>query len=162
MIMIRRFTPADERLVKHLIDGIMDEEFHDQKAAYPTEDIENIEHFYGSLGDAFFVAERDHKIVGTIAIKKEDDRVALLRRLFVDPAFRRRQIGLKLMDRALQFCHEVGYQEIVFRTTSRMEVAAMICQRRGFVPRAKIQLGQLELMKFTLSLRNALKPSSHP
>ncbi|MBI3306342.1 MAG: GNAT family N-acetyltransferase, partial [Candidatus Omnitrophica bacterium] len=85
-----------------------------------------------------------------------DDRVALMRRLFVDAAYRNQQIGMNLIDRVFQFCKEVGYQEIIFKTTSRMEGAAKLCKKRGFLPRAKLNLGAIELLKFSLSLRDGV------
>ncbi|HXV27345.1 MAG TPA: GNAT family N-acetyltransferase [bacterium] len=163
MITIRRYATGDEAQVKTLVTAIMNSEFHDSKAAYPTEDLENISHTYGGLGEAFFVACDGDNIVGTVGIKKEDDRVALLRRLFVAQPYRHQQIGLKLIDRALQFCAEVGYDELIFKTTSTMKRAIEICKKRGFVQRAKLNLGQLELMKFSLPVRNILaaKTKSH-
>lgn len=158
-VTIRRFENSDGPLVRELISSIMDAEFRDVKAAYPTEDINQIEQSYGGLGEAFFVAVNGSKVIGSVAIKKEDDRIALLRRLFVDPTFRKQQIGIKLIDRALKFCDEVGYKEIVFKTTSQMEGAAKLCQKCGFVQRAKISLGSVELFKFSLSLRNGVKAS---
>lgn len=159
MISIRRFQSEDQKPVCQLISEIMNQEFHEEKAAYPSEDLENIPRAYGGLGEAFFVAAQNGEIIGTAAIKKEDDRVALLRRLFVSPDHRRQQIGLKLIDRALKFCEEMGYQEVVFKSTSRMEGAIQICKRRGFTPRTKLKLGAVELLKFSLSLRNGLKAS---
>ena len=157
MIKIRRFSLDDQENVRGLISTIMDKEFHDQEAAYPSDDLVNIPQTYGGLGEAFFVAARNGDIVGTVAVKKEDDRVALMRRLFVAEPYRKQQIGLKLIDRALQFCDEVGYQEIIFRTTSRMEGANKVCQKCGFVQRAKLQLGAIELFKFALSIRDRTK-----
>ncbi len=157
MFTIRRFTPADGESVRVLISGIMDQEFRDAKAAYPTHDIDQIEQSYGGLGEAFFVAVNGPKVVGSVAVKKEDDRVALLRRLFVDPTYRKQQLGVKLIDRALKFCDEVGYKELVFKTTSRMVGAVTLCQKCGFVQRAKIQLGDIELLKFSLPIRSGLK-----
>ena len=153
-ITIRRVTPEDQAQVVSLIHEIMDAEFKDDRAAYPTQVIENIEQTYGRLGEAFFDAILDARVVGTAAIKKEDDRVALLRRLFVAPAYRKQQIGLKLIDNALQFCDKMGYQEVVFKTTSKMKAAALTCQKRGFVQRAKLQLGNVELWKFVCALPN--------
>jgi len=141
MITIRRFQEGDEAQVQGLISGIMNQEFKEDKQAYPTQDLENIPKHYGMIGDAFFVALDDKKIIGTVAVKKEDDRVALLRRLFVAKAYRNRKIGLKLIDRALQFCHEVGYDEIVFRTTSRMVRAVEACQSKGFAPPSESEHG---------------------
>ncbi len=154
MVEIRRFSPGDESSVVGLINGIMQQEFKEDLAAYPTHDIDDIPRSYGGLGEAFFVAVSGNKVIGTVALKKEDDRSALLRRLFVSPDYRGRQIGLKLIERALKFCEEMGYQEIVFRTTSRMRGAAKLCERCGFVQRAKIELGPIELMKYSLSLRH--------
>jgi len=135
----------------------MDREFHDAKHAYPTEDVECIEKAYGGIGEAFFVAveNQSHKIVGTVAIKKEDGRVALLRRLFVAPTHRNLKIGKRLIDRALEFCREVGYEEVVFKTTSRMSGAIELCRKNGFAQRAHIVLGPVELIKLSLSLREA-------
>lgn len=155
MINIRRFEPTDEKEINNLITGIMNEEFSTDAAAYPTNDLNDIPRTYGGLGEAFFVATGEgDEVVGTVAIKKEDDRVALMRRLFVSTAHRKKKIGVKLIDRALQFCDEVGYQEVVFRTTSKMEGAIGLCQKYGFVQRAKLELDQIELLKFVCSLRN--------
>lgn len=137
----------------------MDSEFRDAKAAYPTDDIKVIDQAYGGLGEAFFVAVNGtgNQIIGSVAIKKEDDRVALLRRLFVDPTYRKQQVGVKLIDRALKFCDEVGYKELVFRTTSHMVGAIKLCQKKGFQQRAKLQMGDVELLKFSLPIRSGLK-----
>lgn len=157
-ISIRKYKPGDEAAIKSMITAIMGQEFTQDQAAYPTEDLESIEKSYGKLGDVFFVAEAGSKIIGSVAIKKEDDRIALLRRLFVASDFRNQRLGVKLIDRALEYCREVGYQELVFRTTSRMEGAIRLCQNKGFIQRAKIQLGDLELLKFTLHLANGHSP----
>ncbi len=150
MVSIRRFCQDDEKAVKELINSVMTDEFHDSASAYPTEDLENIVKTYGGLGEAFFVAVADgSKIVGTVAVKKEDGRIALMRRLFVSRTHRNQQIGVKLIDHVLTFCDEVGYKEIIFRTTSRMEGANKLCQKKGFVQRAKLNLGSLELLKFS-------------
>lgn len=158
-ITIRRYEHSDGPRVRELIEGIMEAEFRDAKSVYPTDDIDRIEQAYSGLGEAFFVAVNGPKIIGSVAIKKEDDRVALLRRLFVSPSFRKQRIGIKLVDRALKFCDEVGYKEIIFKTTSQMEGAARLCQKCGFVQRAKLSLGAVELLKFSLSLRNGIKAS---
>lgn len=150
MITIRRFNKDNERAVIDLISGVMSKEFREVASAYPMEDVEYIDKAYGGIGDAFFVAMNDSdKVVGTVAVKKEDGRVALLRRLFVAPTHRNQRIGKKLLDRALEFCREVGYQELIFKTTSKMSGAIELCKKNGFVQRAHIALGPIELLKFS-------------
>ena len=156
MITIRRSIKEDDASVVALISGIMDSEFHDAKHAYPIEDVECIEKAYGGIGEAFFVAldNQSRKVVGTVAIKKESSRVALLRRLFVAPTHRNLKIGKRLIGRALEFCREVGYEEVVFKTTSRMSGAIDLCRKNGFAQRAHIVLGPVELIKLSLNLRD--------
>jgi N-acetylglutamate synthase-like GNAT family acetyltransferase len=157
MVTIRRCETKDHGAVKALVTQIMNEEFGESKKAYPMDDVDHLEKAYGGFGEAFFVAEDNHKIVGTVGIKKEDERVALLRRLFVSPAYRGRQIGSKLIDRALEFCEEVGYEEIVFKTTSQMVGAIKTCQKKGFIQRAKLNLAGVELFKFSRALHPRVK-----
>ena len=159
MITIRRSMKDDETAVIDLINGIMDNEFHDAKHAYPIEDVECIEKAYGGIGEAFFVAldNQSRKVIGTVAIKKESSRVALLRRLFVAPTHRNLKIGKRLIDRALEFCRETGYEEVVFKTTSRMSGAIELCRKNGFTQRAHIVLGPVELVKLSLSLRDDVR-----
>lgn len=149
---IKKFQSEDQKAVVELIDSIMKQEFHEDQGAYPIQDIESIEKSYGKIGDVFFVAKSQGKVIGTVAIKKEDERTGLLRRLFVAASHRKKRIGEMLIDRALQYCREVGYQELVFKTTSRMKGAIQLCSKKGFVQRAKLDLGEIELLRYTLSL----------
>ena len=116
-------------------------------------DLENIEDSYSKLGEAFFVGCNNAGVIGTVGVKREDERTAFIRRIFVHPKYRGKKIGSKLMDRAIEFCREVGYQEIVFKTTSKMTGAISLCLHKGFVERAKIELGGIELLKFTLFIK---------
>ena len=152
MVQIRRSHPVDKEPIKKLISSIMDSEFNADKVAFSIEDLENLEKHYGNFGEAFFVAEDGNGIVGTAAVKREDDRIALIRRIFVSPQYRKKQIGLRLLTRAIEFCREVGYQELIFRTTSHMTAAIELVKKQGFQSRAKVPMGQLELLKFSLSL----------
>ena len=153
MVQIRHFDARDGESVKRLIDQIMDGEFKEAKLAFSQEDLHSLEDSYGKLGEAFFVAEDGKKIVGTVGVKREDDRVALIRRIFVAPEYRKKKIGLRLLNRAIEFCEEVGYRDLIFKTTSQMSNAIGLIQGRGFQSRAKILMGQVELLKFVLSLK---------
>lgn len=132
----------------------MQEEFPHDRSSFPVEDLNDISESYGKLGEAFFVAMDHGKIIGTVGIKHEDKRTALLRRLFVESNHRRQRIGDQLVERAVEFCREVGYDELIFKTTSNMESAVKLCEKKGFVPKAKLDLGQLQLLKFALFLKH--------
>lgn len=159
MTQIRRFENRDAESVKELVLQIMDSEFRDEKSAFSFEDLDHLKESYGSLGEAFFVAEAGKKLVGTIGVKREDERVALLQRIFVSPEYRNKKVGLRLLNRAIEFCGEVGYRDLVFKTTSRMTGAIDLFKKRGFQTRGKVSLGKLELIKLTFRLAPSLHRS---
>lgn len=154
MITIRKCHESDQESAKDLIARVMKAEFPKESSAFPNEDLNEINRSYGKLGEAFFVASENSSIVGTVAVKQEDERTGLLRRLFVDSAHRRKKIGSQLIDRAIDFCREAGYEELIFKTTSTMSHAIRLCEAKGFVPRARLDIGPVQLVKFTLYLKN--------
>lgn len=155
---IRRFSAQDQASVVNLISSIMNSEFQEDRQAYPLEDLRDIASTYGGVGEAFFVAVNgSHDVIGTVGIKQEDGRVALLRRLFVAESFRKQKLGKNLINEAMKFCDSVGYDEVIFKTTSRMKAASLMCQKCGFVQRAKVQLGAIELIKFSYLLSSGNK-----
>ncbi|OGW87223.1 MAG: hypothetical protein A3C35_06950 [Omnitrophica bacterium RIFCSPHIGHO2_02_FULL_46_11] len=150
---IRKCQSSDEPAARELIVNVLQREFPKDAQNIPSDDLDDIGSSYGKLGEAFFIALSNGKIVGTVGIKQEDERTAFLRRLFVAPEFRRKQIGSQLIERAVEFCREVGYDEIIFKTTSTMDKAVRLCEKRGFVPKAKLGVGPVQLLKFALFLK---------
>lgn len=160
-VAIRKCEAEDEKAVRELIGRVLNSEFPKEIQAFPLEDLNDINSHYQNLGEAFFVASANGKVIGTVGIKQEDERTAMLRRLFVDPTYRRKQVGTLLIDRAIQFCREVGYSEVMFKTTSTMQSAVQLCQKKGFVPRARLDLGPVQLLKFALFLKGEALHSQH-
>ncbi|HNV86566.1 MAG TPA: GNAT family N-acetyltransferase [Candidatus Omnitrophota bacterium] len=152
MITVRPVTEADDTCVRELITGILEREFSPEERAYFGSDIEHVFRNYAGPRETFFVATDQDKVVGTAGIKEEDDRNALLRRIFVRSDYRGRKIGSQLISNAVSFCKTQGYQEIIFKTTSRMSEAIKLCEANGFVKRVRLELGGLELLKFTMHL----------
>lgn len=151
-VQIRPAKPADDKAIRELIAGILEKEFAAAEKDYFGSDVQNVSKTYAGDGDCFFVASSNGEIVGTAGIKREDDRNALLRRIFVRDDFRGRKIGSQLILNAVQFCRKEGYGEIIFKSTSRMKDAIRLCEANGFIRRATIRLGSLDLFKFTLHL----------
>ncbi len=154
MVIIRKCHENDQKAAQELIAHILKNEFPKESQAFPIDDLSNINRSYGKLGEAFFVATENGIIIGTVAVKQEDERTALLRRLYVEKSYRRKKIGGLLIERAIEFCREVGYEELMFKTTSTMSQAIKLCESKGFVPRARLDIGPVQLLKFTLYLKS--------
>jgi len=149
---IRPFQSKDERQVKKLIVDILSEEFEFGSDAYPYSDLDSIAKVYGGEREGFFVFEDKGMIAGTVAVKEESKKTAIIRRLFVNPSFRKKGYGGLLIDRALDFCKEKGYHEVVFHAATVMKSAIDLCRTRGFKEKEKLVLGGSDIMRFALTL----------
>ncbi len=132
MISIRQIQPSDNEQVRQLIDEIMRDEFGAVQGAYARHDLDNPSAYYSGAKDIFLVAEKDGRIIGTVAIKEDSPDTALLRRVFVRKDCRGRGYGDMLMRKAMEFCFDRHYQNVNFRGTDQMQQALKLCLKQGF------------------------------
>lgn len=149
---IRRFNNKDQAEVKKLITEILSEEFLMDQRAYPYSDLDSVSTVYGGEREGFFVGEEKGKVIGTVGVKEESKEVAILRRLFINSAYRGKGFGRLLMDRALAFCREKGYKEAIFHVSTNMKTAMALCKRRGFKEKERLELGGIDIVKLVLAL----------
>ncbi len=110
-----------------------------------------------SLRERLWLAERDGRIVGCIAIVAASPQVAQLRWFLVDPSARGLGIGTRLLHEAIDFCKECDYESVVLWTVSALTGAAHLYRSIGFTKieeRAVRQWGvDVTEEKYTLPLR---------
>ena len=158
--MVAKETPFEIRPVKNtdvpqvlkLIKTILESEFGKEASVYPQIDLYDLESSYGGDRDQFFVAEKSGQIIGTVAIKEEDAKVALLRRVFVNPRYRGKGYGLRLVEEAIAFCKKKRYKTISFRGTSRMAMALSLCRKKGFEEVDRVAMEDFQIIRYTLRL----------
>ncbi len=153
-IKIRKFQPKDQAQVYKLIITVLQNEFSLAKETYSDFDLNNIAKSYGGKRDLFLVAAIGNTVIGTIAIKEDDNNTALLRRVFVSREFRGIGLGKRLIIKAIEFCEKKGYRVVNFCSTDKMATANILCRKNGFQRRACMSLGPVKLLKFTRRLRN--------
>lgn len=83
--------------------------------------------------ERLWIAERDGRIVGCIAIVAASPTVAQLRWYLVDPSTRGMGLGKRLLDEAIAFCAESGYESIILWTVGALTTAAHLYRNAGFV-----------------------------
>jgi ribosomal protein S18 acetylase RimI-like enzyme len=87
---------------------------------------------YDSRKDYFAVAELEGRIVGSIVINGLSDETAQLRWFLVHPDARGRGLGHQLIDGALAFCRERGFEKVTLWTISELKAAGHLYRQSGF------------------------------
>jgi N-acetylglutamate synthase-like GNAT family acetyltransferase len=82
--------------------------------------------------DRFWIAERDGRIVGSIAIISHSGKDAQLCWLLVDPSARFMGLGKRLLNEAVAFCHRCEYEYVFLRNLSELTAASHLFQSVGF------------------------------
>ena len=97
-------------------------------------DIENLREAYFSDDgqSALWVADYRDQIIGMIGVQKTADNMAEVRRLRVRQDFRRRGVGAKLMERALEFCRRHDYLKIILDVRIERGPAIALFEKFGF------------------------------
>ncbi|MGG4385300.1 helix-turn-helix domain-containing GNAT family N-acetyltransferase [Priestia megaterium] len=131
-VSIRSFKPGDVGYVAHLHGQLYDEtyKFGQMFEYYVMKGL--TEFMINSEGGDLWIAEVDGKIAGSIAITKSSDTVAQLRWFVLDEKYQGMGLGKKLMETAMNFCKEKGYQHIFLWTVSILGAARHLYKKYGF------------------------------
>lgn len=96
------------------------------------DDITHFETVYGPPDGTFLVATVAGELIGTGALRRQNDETAELRRLYVRNAYQGLGIGYALSSQLLAFARHRGYREVVLTTDVAQRRAQAFYRRLGF------------------------------
>lgn len=129
-VRIREYQGADRDAIAELVANALHEIFGTEAAS--IEDSDRVgEEFCDNLG-AFFVAEHEGKLVGSVALRQEASGTIRLKRMYADRLHGDNGIGGILLRRAVQFAEEKDYHRLVLSTHPRMTAALAFHRKHGF------------------------------
>jgi carbonic anhydrase len=96
-------------------------------------EINKLEKMYTEPDGALLLAMLDNEIAGVIGIRKFEDKVCELKRMFVREAYRNKGIGRKLIEYAIYLSKKLNYNCIKLDTDASMNVAIKLYLDFGFM-----------------------------
>ncbi len=148
MIKIRRIHPDELPFAKQLIYRVAHQVFQDTRpledsiAHYESQgqlqDIDDLQQKYFDHGGIFLVMTDDDQIIGTGAIRKIDDEICELKRLWLLFEYHDQGLGYRMMQELFTFAREKNYQRMRLETDRDHQKRAFDFYRRlGFyeIPR---------------------------
>lgn len=85
-----------------------------------------------SSRERIWLAERDGRVIGTVAILERSPETAQLRWFLIEPEARGVGLGRTLIAKALDFCRECDYRTVILWTVSALTAAAHLYREAGF------------------------------
>lgn len=96
------------------------------------EDMRDIEVVYLGEGSHFWVVEEGERLIGMVAVRRQDEGTAELKRMRVAGDRRRRGLGQRLLEVAEEFCRHEGYRRVILDTPDRQEAARHLYEKNGY------------------------------
>lgn len=96
------------------------------------EELEHLDIKYGLPNGRLYIAYYDKKLAGCIGLRKIDEWNCEMKRLYVRPAFRRKNIGSKLIQQILKDAKEIGYSHMLLDTLPFLKSAIHMYKVYGF------------------------------
>lgn len=133
---IRPIAPADDAAMAHVIRSVMPE-FGAGGAGFAIQDpeVDRMSAAYAQPGHAYFVVERDGRVMGGAGIgplSGDDAGVCELRKMYFLPALRGLGAGHALMRRCLDAARQLGYRQCYIETLTGMDGAQALYLKSGF------------------------------
>lgn len=131
-IRIRTYQPGDPSLVCYFYYKLYEQQYHFNGTVE--------KYFIQGMGELFdcpggsqlWVAVKDERIVGSIAIVRKGDHAAQLRWFGVSTEVQGMGIGSRLMETAMAYCREKHYTDVILWTISILQSARHLYGKHGF------------------------------
>jgi len=132
--LVRAVTPHDWAEARRLIEEYAASLGVDLCFQNFDEEIEHLSVHYGPPRGALLLARLDHDAVGCVGLRAHDEDTGEIKRLYVAPSARGRDLGRTLANAIVAMARQRGYQRLVLDTLPTMQAAQALYASLGFKP----------------------------
>lgn len=129
-IRIGKIKEEDINKARIFCESIFDEFGWDKSFAYG---LENLKKEFGREREAFFLAKKGQKVVGSAGLKELSEKTSLMKRFYAAQNFRGKGLAKIIFSRLKKFAKEKGYQEILLDVHKVNLRAKRFYEKQGFV-----------------------------
>ncbi len=97
-------------------------------------ELADIGHHYGPPRGRLYIALADDRPVGCVALRDLGRGVCEMKRLYVRPEFRARDVGRRLAEKVIEAAREIGYSRMRLDTVPAMKAANRLYTTLRFKP----------------------------
>ena len=96
------------------------------------DELKHLEKKYGLPYGRLYLVYYNNKVAGCIGLKKIDKKNCEMKRLYVRPKFRGKQIGEQLIEKIIKAAKEIGYSYMLLDTLPFLKGAIYLYKKYGF------------------------------
>jgi DNA-binding MarR family transcriptional regulator/GNAT superfamily N-acetyltransferase len=131
---LRPHRPGDMGWVTQRHGALYAEEYglNDRMESYVAEVVAKFLRDFDAAREYCWIADQSGAPVGSVFLVRENEEVARLRLLLVEPKARGLGVGRRLVEECIRFARQAGYREITLWTHSILTAARRIYAATGF------------------------------
>ena len=126
------YNQAHADQVLQLLKETLGDEFGFEIGDNYGEDIVDIDGHYLDDGGGFWVALEGDEVIGCMGFEKTSEDRGCMKRFYIKKNYRRKGVGLKLLEELVGFCKKNNIKEIYASTIAEMTGAANFYLKNGF------------------------------
>ena len=96
------------------------------------DELKHLEKKYGLSYGRLYLVYYNNEVAGCIGLKKIDEKNCEMKRLYVRPKFRGKQIGEQLIEKIIKAAKEIGYSYMLLDTLPFLKGAIYLYKKYGF------------------------------
>jgi putative acetyltransferase len=96
------------------------------------EELLQLQEMYYFPAGAILLSKKENIFTGCVAVRKKENSIAELKRMFIKTQYRKEGIGALLLQRALEIATQLHYKKIRLDTLDTMTPAINLYKKHGF------------------------------